>query len=120
MQAEAAYEVEKFDLSIYIDDSQKELTGQISYATALFHKDTIERLIRHYTYLLEQLTEAPEQPYSQHSLLALKNTSRSLMNGMLQTKIIRKTKQFTSYSSSRQKRRPIILPWFMRGEQLSL
>jgi len=69
-QAEVAYNVEKFDLSINIDDSHQELMGQISYATALFHKDTIERFIRHYTYLLEQLTEAPEQPYSQHSLLS--------------------------------------------------
>ncbi|MEP7107700.1 MAG: amino acid adenylation domain-containing protein [Ferruginibacter sp.] len=68
-QAENAYEVEKFDLSVFIYDGQRELIGQVSYATALFHEDTIVRLIRYYTYLLEQLTDAPEQPYSQHSLL---------------------------------------------------
>ncbi|MEP7107699.1 MAG: amino acid adenylation domain-containing protein [Ferruginibacter sp.] len=69
-QAEDAYEVEKFDLSVFIYDGQQELIGQISYATALFHESTIETLIRHYTYLLEQLTEAPEQPYSQLNLLS--------------------------------------------------
>ncbi|MEP7141396.1 MAG: amino acid adenylation domain-containing protein [Ferruginibacter sp.] len=67
---EFVYEVEKFDLSINIDESQAELTGKFSYATALFRKDTIERLIHHYLYLLEQLTESPEQPYSKISLLS--------------------------------------------------
>ena len=69
LQAEVVYGVEKFDLTIHVDDEEQELIGRISYATALFHEDTIERLIGHYIYLLEQLAEAPEQPYSQHSLL---------------------------------------------------
>ena len=69
-QIENLYEIEKFDLSISIDNSQPELSGQMSYATSLFHKDTIERLIAYYTHLLTQLAEAPEQPYSQHSLLS--------------------------------------------------
>lgn len=63
------YEIEKFDLSITIDNSYPEINGQISYAINLFHKDTIERLIGHYIQLLARLLEAPEQPYSRHSLL---------------------------------------------------
>ena len=54
-QGSAVYEATKFDLSIYIDDSQQEITGLINYATSLFHKDTIIRLINHYTYLLDHL-----------------------------------------------------------------
>ncbi|MEP7141397.1 MAG: amino acid adenylation domain-containing protein [Ferruginibacter sp.] len=69
-QAENFYEVEKFDLSFYMDDSHEELMGEVSYATALFHKDTIERLVRHYIYLLGQLTEAPQLPYSRYCLLS--------------------------------------------------
>ena len=65
----AAYEVEKFDLSIFIDDNLETLSGLISYATSLFHKDTILRLIDHYTYLLDRLVKAPQKPYSGLSLL---------------------------------------------------
>ncbi len=70
IEIESAYEVELFDLSIFIDDSQEELAGQISYATSLFRKDTIERLIHHYTRLVSQLAETSEKPYSQISLLS--------------------------------------------------
>jgi len=68
-QVDDVYEVEKFDLSINVMNGQEDISGYISYATSLFHKDSIERLIRHYTYLLQQLAEAPTQPYSQLSLL---------------------------------------------------
>jgi amino acid adenylation domain-containing protein len=64
-----SYQVEKFDLSIYIIDGTEELSVEISYATSLFHKNTIERLIHHYTSLLDQLTKAPDKPYSNISLL---------------------------------------------------
>ncbi|HJW28984.1 MAG TPA: amino acid adenylation domain-containing protein, partial [Saprospiraceae bacterium] len=67
-QESVTYEVEKFDLSITIDD-REELTGQISYATSLFHDDTITKLIAHYQHLLEQLTNSPDEPYSRFNLL---------------------------------------------------
>ncbi|MEO5681009.1 MAG: amino acid adenylation domain-containing protein [Chitinophagaceae bacterium] len=68
-QADDAYEIEKFDLSVFIYDGQDELMGHISYATALFHSDSVSRLIGHYKILLKQLAKAPQQPYSEHSLL---------------------------------------------------
>ncbi|MCV9934567.1 amino acid adenylation domain-containing protein [Flavobacterium sp. LS1R47] len=68
-QVEDVYEVAKFDLSIFIDDSEEELAGGISYATSLFHKDTIVRLTDHYVHLLEELTKAPNKAYNEISLL---------------------------------------------------
>ncbi|RBL90379.1 non-ribosomal peptide synthetase/type I polyketide synthase [Chitinophaga flava] len=65
-----SHEVEKFDLTVFIDDSDEEITGQISYATSLFREETIARLIQHYTYLLDTLTQAPEKAYSRISLLS--------------------------------------------------
>ncbi|NOU19048.1 MAG: amino acid adenylation domain-containing protein [Bacteroidales bacterium] len=64
-----AYEIEKFDLSIFIDDSQEELRGQFSYATSLFSSATIERLITRYKLLLSRLLESPDMPYGQISLI---------------------------------------------------
>ncbi|WKL50110.1 amino acid adenylation domain-containing protein [Flavobacterium pectinovorum] len=66
---EGSYEVEKFDLSIFIDDSQESLMGSVGYAVSLFDKDTIERFIGHYEHLLAELVKAPEQCYDQISLL---------------------------------------------------
>jgi amino acid adenylation domain-containing protein len=68
-QQENTYEVEKFDLSIFIDDSQEALGGYISYATSLFHKDTISKFIQHYSNLIEQICEATDKFYSAFSLL---------------------------------------------------
>ena len=64
-----AFAVEKFDLSVFIDDRGEELSGQISYALCLFKKETINRFIDHFSYLLHKLTESPSSPYSQISLL---------------------------------------------------
>ncbi|TMC13837.1 MAG: amino acid adenylation domain-containing protein, partial [Chloroflexi bacterium] len=69
LPAEQFHEVEKFDLSVLIDDSGPNITGQISYATALFKQATIARMIDHYLNLLEQLTARPELPYDGCSLL---------------------------------------------------
>jgi amino acid adenylation domain-containing protein/thioester reductase-like protein len=66
------YQVERFDLSIVLDGSRPELTGEVSYATTLFRQETIERIIDHYVHLLTQLSAAPEQPYHRHSLLSAK------------------------------------------------
>ena len=63
------YAVEKFDLSISIDDSGDELKGQLSYATALFKKETIAAIKDQYIYLLQQLCSYADKPYSQVSLI---------------------------------------------------
>ncbi|WP_212004673.1 non-ribosomal peptide synthetase/type I polyketide synthase [Chitinophaga sp. HK235] len=65
-----SYEVEKFDLSVMVNDSGEEIAGRISYATSLFREETIARLIQHYIYLLDTLTQAPEKAYSSFSLLS--------------------------------------------------
>jgi len=67
-QGSVNWEAEKFDLSIFIDDSRKELQGEISYATGLFQQETIVRLIEHFTHLVNELVEAPRKAYSQISL----------------------------------------------------
>jgi amino acid adenylation domain-containing protein len=63
------YNVEKFDLSVTIDDSRQELTGLISYATALFSITTIKRIINQYLNLLRQLTASPNTRYSQINIM---------------------------------------------------
>ena len=38
------YAIAKYDLSCFMDDSQKEIVGSFNFATALYEKATIERM----------------------------------------------------------------------------
>ncbi len=54
----------KFDLSLYLQETEHGLAGTLEYATDLFEQDTIERLKDHYRLLLEGVVADPEQPIS--------------------------------------------------------
>ena len=47
----------KFDLSLFIDDSQEALRGTLNYAVGLFNPETVKELISTYLHLLEQLSD---------------------------------------------------------------
>ena len=51
------YRVAKFDLNIVIDDSYEKFKGVMNYAVSLYEKETIERFIKHYIYILKQIVE---------------------------------------------------------------
>ena len=64
-----AYEVAKFDLSLFITDKDKQLQGSMNYATALFKRETIERLLEHYIHILDQLSKQPKQAIKDYQVL---------------------------------------------------
>ncbi|MFT4693256.1 MAG: amino acid adenylation domain-containing protein [Francisella sp.] len=66
----ASYKVAKFDLECFIDDSQSELQGSLNYATALYNKETIERLVKSYQRILIQLTKAETTKIKDYKLLS--------------------------------------------------
>ncbi len=69
VEIDGLYKVEKFDLSIFVDDGYDEFDVSINYATSLFKDSTIGRLMDHYIYLLERLVADPQINYSELSLL---------------------------------------------------
>ncbi|WP_025742494.1 non-ribosomal peptide synthetase [Aquimarina pacifica] len=69
LELEDAYQVEKFDLSIFVDDSNEELLVKIGFATSLFKEETIKRLGRHFEYLLSQLVAEPATTHDKFSVL---------------------------------------------------
>ncbi len=66
---ESFWEVEKFDLSIFMDDSHPSISVHLSYSPSLFRPETIERMGHHYLTLLEGLLGDVEAPYLSHPLL---------------------------------------------------
>jgi amino acid adenylation domain-containing protein/non-ribosomal peptide synthase protein (TIGR01720 family) len=54
---EDIYNISKFDLSMFIDDSCNNLKGNVEYAVSLFETETIKRFILTYVHILQQLAQ---------------------------------------------------------------
>ncbi|NJN81857.1 MAG: hypothetical protein HC802_05925 [Caldilineaceae bacterium] len=59
----------KFDLSLFMHESDNGLEGSLGYATQLFNADTIQRMVGHFQTLLEGIVEDPDCPIGQLPLL---------------------------------------------------
>jgi amino acid adenylation domain-containing protein len=69
-EAEGEFQTVRFDLMISIADLGQELVGDINYSRDLFEWETIERLMNHYTNLLDGIVKDSEQPIWSLSLLS--------------------------------------------------
>ena len=59
----------KFDLTVLLDESEREIEGVIEYSTDLFEEATIARMVGHFQTLLAGLLADPEQPIGELALL---------------------------------------------------
>lgn len=57
MSLDSHYRKEKFDLSVFVNDSRDQISGHVSYSVDLFKKETISVLVSHYQELLKRLLE---------------------------------------------------------------
>ncbi|WP_035896123.1 condensation domain-containing protein, partial [Legionella oakridgensis] len=64
------FEIAKFDLSVSILVTPTAIRGRMQYATSLFKKETIERMIGHYQRLLTEMLSSPERLISQYTMLS--------------------------------------------------
>ncbi len=55
----------KFDLTLFISQTERGLEGLIEYSTDLFDASTIQRLCRYYGTLLEAIARNPDKPISE-------------------------------------------------------
>ncbi len=62
--------VAKFDLTLFVRETESGLVGIWEYDTALFDKETVARMAAHYARLLEAATARPELPLAQLPLLS--------------------------------------------------
>ena len=68
MSAEAT--TAKFDLTLAFEERDGRLRGTVEYATDLFDASTIHRLCEHFERLLDGLSDDPERPVAEVSLLS--------------------------------------------------
>ncbi|WP_420574204.1 amino acid adenylation domain-containing protein [Kordia sp.] len=63
------YAIAKYDISCFMDDSQDEIQGSFNYATSLYEKATIQRMINHYKLILAQMVEEEDKKLQDYSIL---------------------------------------------------
>jgi len=61
--------VSKFDLTLYVGESERSLTAAFEYSTDLFVPDSIDRMLRHYERLLQGAVARPDARVSELPLL---------------------------------------------------
>jgi amino acid adenylation domain-containing protein len=57
-------ETSKFDLTLFMEDSEQGLVATCEYNTDLFNADTVTRMLGHFQTILESIVSNPEQPIS--------------------------------------------------------
>ncbi|MEL7406747.1 MAG: amino acid adenylation domain-containing protein, partial [Cyanobacteria bacterium J06558_2] len=67
---ESTSETAKFDLTLYMSETESGLSGSFEYSTDLFESATIERMTRHLEILLEAIVANPQQKLSDLPLLS--------------------------------------------------
>ncbi|ASS73977.1 hypothetical protein CIG75_02590 [Tumebacillus algifaecis] len=67
---EAKQEFSKFDLSLFMEETQQGLTGKLVYRLDLFKATTIKRMMDHYLKLLQVMVEEPDRRVSTAQLVS--------------------------------------------------
>ncbi len=62
-------ETTKFDLQFSLRESANGLQGEVGYATDLYEDETIERLVSHFRFVVEEMVRDPEQRIGELCLL---------------------------------------------------
>ena len=64
------YQMAKFDLECFMDDSEISISGSFNYATALYNETSIAQMIQHYQSILEQMAFQSNQAIQDYQLLS--------------------------------------------------
>lgn len=77
----------KFDLTMYLSETEDGLKGSIEYSTDLFEAETIRRMCRSYRRLLESIAREPDRKISEATVLANEDR-RTLLSDWNRTSIV--------------------------------
>ncbi|MFI1839136.1 amino acid adenylation domain-containing protein [Streptomyces olivaceoviridis] len=78
LREDAVHVPAKFDMVLALADEGRHLTGEIDYAVALFDRATVQRYARQFLRVLRMMTERPEDPIADLTLLD-ENEQRQLI-----------------------------------------
>jgi non-ribosomal peptide synthetase component F len=95
--------VAKFDLTLFVEDTEQGLTGVIEYNTDLFRADTITRMLEHFRTLLTSIAANPDKRLSELQVLTDAEQHQLLVEYLVTSKPIHKNKKLLKklHSTSR-------------------
>ncbi len=112
-QKDISHPISKFDLSLYMAESGGQIYCQFEYSTDLFERKTIQKWADFFKTLAKNAAQHPELELDHLSILSKKEESVLLQNfSPMQKSISHWISRFIISSSSRQKRRLIVRPFW--------
>ena len=85
MTATSSYNIAKFDLSVFFDDSQVQLRGSFNFALSIFQESTIRQYLKTYIEILRQFSRLS---YDQNSLNRLSVADLKYLNSDERTEVL--------------------------------
>ncbi|MGJ4946579.1 amino acid adenylation domain-containing protein, partial [Bradyrhizobium sp. HKCCYLS1011] len=70
IDADEVHLTTKFDLTLYVHEGPSGIACSLEYATDLFDRTTIERMVGHFMRLLDEVVQAPDRRLSEFELLS--------------------------------------------------
>ena len=67
---ETGHRTAKFDLTLYVVESNEAIYLSMEYCRHLFRKETVERMVRHYQNIITEVTRAPELKLGEIEMLS--------------------------------------------------
>ncbi|MEM9243889.1 MAG: amino acid adenylation domain-containing protein, partial [Pseudomonadota bacterium] len=113
------YHVAKFDLSVMLSEQGRCIKGAFNYATSLFKKTTIVRMVKHYEYLLTQLAENAEQAISAYPILMPKEYQKIIYEWNKTDKPYPKNKTIPALFEAQVKKTPEHVAVVYENKQLT-
>jgi non-ribosomal peptide synthetase component F len=109
MPYELKSEVSKFDLTLEAIENDEGIRFNLEYCTALFKRETIERMASHFINIIKSVTKNPEIQISQINMLTEEETGKLLQYFNIHTVNILWKRHCQVYSKNRQKKDQMIL-----------
>ena len=75
---QSEYTIAKFDLVLDVREESNGLSCNLQYATALFNRETAQRMAKHFAHLVDSIIEAPEAEIADLSMLSSKELAQIL------------------------------------------
>jgi len=115
--------VEKFDLTVFAEETAKGLRFLWSYNTDIYNPDTVkrmtQRMTRHYQVLLEQIVEDPDKPISEYDLLTAEERRQLLFDWNATATVYPKDQCIPQLFEAQVARRPEAVAVIHEDRQLS-